>query len=312
MMSLSDDEVRVVARRLYDPLNPILAVNLSSTANALRVPMREILSELKQQWEEVSMLAGHIAGVRFLTTQTRRSRSSAAQNRRRHDACARLLRECWLTIVSPTDDRLAHSSDLTTLTTSQWHTFANLARYLPALGVLRIWDGDDEKLTTFALGLSCGSLPSLSRLGINTTIGLQTATGFGAAFIAQAMPFLHTLDLNFGHNGDSVIAVLAPALRQLTHLKWLQLMSNDISDVGLASLLANLCASRLELLHLGYNRISDDGCNAFASALGDRALPHLYDFTLYQNPASAQGKEMAQAIPLARMLARPASPGSDD
>ena len=50
------------------------------------------------------------------------------------------------------------------------------------------------------------------------------------------------------------------------------------------------------------------GCDTFTSALSDGALPDLYDFSLYQNPASAQGKEKAVAIPLARKLARPASP----
>ena len=304
MMELSHVEVRVVARRLYDPLNPLPAVNLSKTAKALYLRMKEILTELKQQWEEASTLAGHLAGVRVVG------------NRRRHEMCARLLRQHWLTITRSSDDRLAicRSDDMTALTISQWRTFANLARYhaLPRLGVIRIWDCDDEKMTTFVLGLSCGSMASLWRLEINKPIGLETASGLAAALIARAVPSLHTLDLMNGHNGDSVITVLAPALRQLTHLKWLQLGSNDISDLGLANLLAELSASLLQQLNVSYNRITDDGCDAFASALSDGALPDLYDFSLYRNPASDQGKKKAEAIPRARMLAWPASPAESE
>ena len=39
LLALSDDEVSMVAHELCDPLRPLLAVNLSSTAKGLRAAM---------------------------------------------------------------------------------------------------------------------------------------------------------------------------------------------------------------------------------------------------------------------------------
>ena len=49
LLALSDDEVSAVAHELCDPLRPLLAVNLSSTAKGLRAAMQPALAELRLQ-----------------------------------------------------------------------------------------------------------------------------------------------------------------------------------------------------------------------------------------------------------------------
>ena len=49
LLDLSHDEVSIVTHELCDPLQPLLAVHLSSTAKGLREAMEEQLAELKQQ-----------------------------------------------------------------------------------------------------------------------------------------------------------------------------------------------------------------------------------------------------------------------
>ena len=47
LLKLSHDEVSIVTHELCDPLRPLLAVHLSSTAKGLWVPMQEQLAELR-------------------------------------------------------------------------------------------------------------------------------------------------------------------------------------------------------------------------------------------------------------------------
>ena len=56
-LDLSDDVVSIVTHELCDPLQPLLAVHLSSTAKGLREAMEEQLAELKQQRQGAAALA---------------------------------------------------------------------------------------------------------------------------------------------------------------------------------------------------------------------------------------------------------------
>ena len=49
LLGLSHDEQSIVTHELCDPLRPLLAVHLSSTAKGLWVPMQEQLAELRQR-----------------------------------------------------------------------------------------------------------------------------------------------------------------------------------------------------------------------------------------------------------------------
>ena len=57
LLDLSHDEVSIVTHELCDPLQPLLAVHLSSTAKGLREAMEEQLAELKQQTQQARALA---------------------------------------------------------------------------------------------------------------------------------------------------------------------------------------------------------------------------------------------------------------
>ena len=61
LLQMNDDALGVVVRKLCDPLRPLLAVNLGSTAKGLRVPMQAALAQLKHQHQEV---AAFVAGMK--------------------------------------------------------------------------------------------------------------------------------------------------------------------------------------------------------------------------------------------------------
>ena len=57
LLDLSHDEQSIVTHELCDPLQPLLAVHLSSTAKGLREAMEEQLAELKGQRQGAAALA---------------------------------------------------------------------------------------------------------------------------------------------------------------------------------------------------------------------------------------------------------------
>ena len=104
LLELSHDLVGIVTHELCDPLRPLLAVHLSSTAKGLREAMEEQLAELKQQRQAAAALA-LLAG-----------KAGCAQLR---DASRLVLGARWNKVLNP-----AH-----------WRTLGTLARshykYLP-------------------------------------------------------------------------------------------------------------------------------------------------------------------------------------
>ena len=60
LLDLSHDEVSIVTHELCDPLQPLLAVHLSSTAKGLREAMEEQLAELKQLWQQSAALTAYL------------------------------------------------------------------------------------------------------------------------------------------------------------------------------------------------------------------------------------------------------------
>ena len=57
LLELSHDTIGVVTHELCDPLRPLLAVHLSSTAKGLWVAMQEQLAELRQRHAEAAAMA---------------------------------------------------------------------------------------------------------------------------------------------------------------------------------------------------------------------------------------------------------------
>ena len=130
LLALSDDEVSAVAHELCDPLRPLLAVNLSSTAKGLRVAMQPALAELRLQRQAAVALAA-LCG-----------RSPAG------------LRDTRELCLGPNHGK--------PLSLAHWRTLGNLigCRSLLRLESLAIHEG----VALLAAGLRRGGMPSLTRL----------------------------------------------------------------------------------------------------------------------------------------------------
>ena len=269
LLDLSHDEVSIVTHELCDPLRPLLAVHLSSTAKGLREAMEEQLAELKGQRQGAAALAAL-----------------------RGWSCAELRAATNLYVGA------AYGMPLTL---AHWRTLGTLARCgsLPHLRLLYIITSDngDEGVPLLADGLRRGRLPSLRTLQLaKTQIGPQGATALAPALTKRALPSLEGLNLDFNPLGDAGLAALLPALRRLPPLKHLFLTGINIGDEGVASLVAQPTAGALKSLvrlDLDYNQIRDAGCAALASALRGGALPALMVLGLDSNPAS---EEAVQAV----------------
>jgi len=97
--------------------------------------------------------------------------------------------------------------------------------------------------------------------------------------------------------GDAALAALAPALRRRPALERLHLCANPFGDEGLAALVAPPPPAgtppppagglkKLELLDLGFTRVTDAGCATLAAELDNGALPALEELKLLGIPAS--------------------------
>ena len=263
LLQLGHDEIGVVAHALYDPVRPLLAVNLGSTANGLRVPMQAALAEAMQEVKAFVALTG-----RATIAQLRNARS--------------------LELGSPNPNEF---DDDKPLTLAHWRALGTLigCGSLPRLKELHI-HGDDcggEGVHMLAAGLRRGGLPSLRRLAlIRSQIGDQAASALASALTTRAVPSLEHLQLSGNQIGDVGLVALAPALRQLPTLEMLHLCNNLISDRGLAALIAQPMTGvleQLETLALSGNHITDAGCLALASVLRNEALPNFNNVDLRED-----------------------------
>ena len=136
LTELSHDEVSIVTHELCDPLRPLLAVHLSSTAKGLREAMEEQLAELKQQWQGAAALAA-LHGWSLVQLRAATGLTLGAVYGR-------------------------------PLTLAHWRTLGTLAGCgsLPMLSMLDIdgTDNGDEGVALLADGLRRGRLPLLLEL----------------------------------------------------------------------------------------------------------------------------------------------------
>ena len=256
LLQLSHDEVGVVAHELCDPLLPLLAVNLGSTAKGLRVPMQAALAQLRQQHQEV-------------------------------EASAVILDVSITQLRYETELELG-SNYGRPLTLAHWGALGILIGYgaLPILNCLHI-DGDvsgGKGVVLLAAGLSRRGLPSLRSLRLQSAqIGDLAACALASALTKRAMPTIQELLFCENQIGNVGIVALAPVLRQLPLLTGLTMWSNQIGDEGLAALIAQPMKrvfESLERLDLSMSCITDAGCAAFAAVLRSGALPELKEVDL--------------------------------
>ena len=260
LLQLSHDEVGVVAHELCDPLLPLLAVNLGSTAKGLRVPMQAALAQLRQQHEDIEAFVA-------LTGST---------------TVAQLSDETELELGSN------HGRPLTL---AHWGALGTLigCGALPMLTHLHI-DGDlsgNEGVVLLAAELSRRSLPSLHSLRLESAqIGDLAACALASALTKRAMPTIWELLISPNQIGNVGIVALAPVLRQLPQLTHLTMWGNQISDEGLAALIAQPMKGvfeSLESLDLCQSKITDAGYAAFAAVLRSGALPELKEVDLRED-----------------------------
>ena len=255
LLQLGHDEMGVVAHELCDPVQPLLAVNLGSTAKGLRVPMQAALAQLRQQHQEVKA---------FVALSGRQTKGSLI---------------AWLRNADSLELGSHHDKPLTL---AHWRGLGTLIRCgsLPNLIALLI-EGDDcggEGVHMLAAALHDGVLPSLVVLALTSTqIGDQAAAALASALTKRAVPSIQMLQLSENQIGDVGLVALAPALRQLPTLTGLRMCSNLIGDRGLAALIAQPMTGVLEslaILDLGDSRVTDAGCVTLASVLRTEALPN--------------------------------------
>ena len=273
LSKLSGDEQGIILGHVWNPLEPRLAVYLSSANKELRLLLTPAL---RQQ-----LRADHTA--------------AAALFRKVGSPSCKELREAK---VVHCFGKCLSAADMTTLGT--------LGLVLPALESLAIGEfsvgvgaAGHDGVQRLAEGLVAGALPAVRFAFFNTVyMGDAGASAFAAALDQGALPRLERLNLINTAIGDAALVALAPALRRRPALE-LNFRCNPLGDEGLAALVAPPLPPptgglhELKTLELSHTKVSDAGCTALATALHSGALPALEELMLDGIPVSAVAKVAA-------------------
>ena len=268
--ALSHDELGVIFEGLAEPLQPVVAVALSSTCLGLRTPLQAALKVLQEQHTKVRLLCFKMGSV---------SMNPA------------VLRD--------------HTGELNLagrVTANDMATLGMILRTngLPRVQYLYLYNNYIGDTATQALFEDLGprSLPSLVDLDLEgNNIGPTGAEALAAALRSRAMPMLQALDLNANALGNQGAAAIAPPLRKLPALESLILTSCEIGDEGVSSLFSDLGKDefrKLEYLEITDNELTDEGCATLAVAIKNGAMPRLLGVELSVNPASDEAREAVQ------------------
>jgi len=259
LLELSHDELGVIVDGLADPLQPVVAVALSSTCLGLRTPLQAALEVLKG----------------------------------RHESAVALCRKVGTNCVEMRDAEKLHwfSSDLAADGAA---TLATLLHWTPRLKILWLQHNSlgDAGMQALCEGLGCGAAPSLRLSLFHNQFGPVGAEALAAALRGGAIPKLVALSLQGNPIGNQGVAALCAPLRKRPALKVLHLVNCEIGDEGVATLVAGLGKDdfkALENLHLGYNKITDAGMVKLVAAIDVGGLPKLVDheFFIRNNAATA-------------------------
>jgi len=248
LLELSHDALGVIVDGLADPLQPVVAVALSSTCLGLRTPLQAALQVLKG----------------------------------RHERAAALCRKVGTSCVGMRD---AEKLDWINkgLTADDVATLGTLLRWTPRLKILYLGHNSlgDAGMQALCEGMGRGAAPSLRRLGLATNqFGPAGAEALAAALGRGALPNLEVLFLGNNPIGNQGVAALCAPLRKLPALKKLSLADCEIGDEGVATLVAGLRKDdfkALERLWLGYNEITDAGAAKLVATIDAGGLPKLVD-----------------------------------
>ena len=243
--ALSHDELGVIVDGLADPLQPVVAVALSSTCLGLRTPLQAAIEVLKE----------------------------------RHARAVALCRKFGTSCAALRDaEELEYNEGITAEDMATLGVL--LSKWLPSLRQLcLIGNGfGDARVQALCEGLGPGTAP-LPRLGLgDNNIGPAGAEALAAAFRRGALSKLEWLDLTDNPIGSQGMAALATPLRNMPTLESLFLCNCEIGDEGVASLVANLGKDdfkKLEDLDIEHNGITDAGMAKLLSAVNSGGVPNL-------------------------------------
>ena len=266
--ALSHDELGVIVDGLADPLQPVVAVALSSTCLGLRTPLCAALELLKERHERAVALCRKM--------------------HRPDEPCScALLRDAnrldWRGGGCTTDD----------MTTLGMILRANGLPQLEQLNLAGNYIGD-AGMQAICDGIGRGAAPSLRWFALRANeFGPVGAEALAAALFRGAMPNLEML-LPIGNPiGNQGIAALTASLRKMPKLWLLRLESCEIGDEGVASLFANLGKDdfkALQELYLDFNEVSHKSCRTLVSVINEGGLPAFEEVEFVvvdDNPADA-------------------------
>ena len=254
LLALSHDELGVIVDGLADPLQPVVAVALSSTCKGLRTPLRAALEVLQQRHERAKALG----------------KKTPRAGGPRMSTCADLR------------DAKELEWQFISLTAKDMRTLGLILPWMPRLEklILRSTDLDAAGMQVLFDCLGRGAAPSLCYLDCSSPDGSKFgpagAEALAAALFGGAMPKLVDLLVSDNAIGNQGVVALAPALKKLPALKFLDLGVNRIGDEGVAALLDNLGKDdfkHLAWLFLDGNELSDKGCATVVAALKAGSLP---------------------------------------
>jgi len=275
--ALSHDELGVIFEGLADPLQPVVAVALSSTCLGLRTPLQAAIEVLKERHERTVALCRKVGSP----------------------GCA-ALRDAevllWIKQGLTADDMATLAMILRT---------NGLPRLLQLyLGRNRFGDAGMQALCE---GLGPGAAPSLSTLDLSSNqFGPAGAEALAAALRKGALPKLEALGVGGNPFGNQGMAALAEPLRKLHALNALDLGNCELGNEGVASLVAKLGKDdfKLGVLFINDNKISDAGGATFVSAIDGAGLS---DQLFWPGNPCSEATHQAVVDALARAKARRAS-----
>ena len=272
MLVLSHDEAAVIFDGLADPLQPAVAVALSSTCLGLRTPLRAMLVVLQQRHTKAKALFHKLMNVLQRHTKAKVLRFAGGGSSRGPAGPSQLVLA---------DLSMATSLETRGLTADEWATLASLLPWMPCLQEMNFsYDtniGDIAGVQAVFNGLGRGALPLLRGLDLsNVQLGPLGAEVLAPALRRGAMPLLKELRLVENPLGNQGVSALLPALKKLPAFELLDLGGCGIDDEGVASLVENLGKDdfkTIKLLYFDENKITDVGCAKLVAALSAGALP---------------------------------------
>jgi len=256
--ALSHDELGVIVDGLADPLQPVVAVALSSTCLGLRTPLRAVLEVLKEQHEQAMELCDSVLEGGLIT----RDELSCSVMRGAYELNWELKGlNAW----------------------DMWILGMILGtRGLPKLHHLFLNENEfgDTGMKALCKGLDRGATPSLMHLDLRENeFGPAGATAFAAALRRGSLPKLEHLDLGGNDLNEDNVAALVATLRKLPCLKTLSFEGCGIGDEGVASLLAGLGKDdfkALTYLTLENNQLTNKSCVSLISAIKVGCFPGMH------------------------------------